>query len=223
MGSLIVDIEELYHRIFGVKPYYKVNVPQYEEHNGYTQYRELIPYRKTEKMRNPGSAPIEAKDAFGVDVWLPVEFYNLPNGIGENNRLKLYYTTIKITGKATIVRTALAERKGTVKELYNIEDYKITIRGFFIDKQYRSLPFEDLMNLKKLHEAGQSFSIWNALTDIFLLDSSNPNLEQQQVVITSFELPEEVKGRKSLRPFVMELESDNIFTLEMTDPVATEG
>lgn len=219
MGSLIIDIEELYHRVFGVKPSYHVGIPKEEdeEYNQYKQYRKLVPYRKLSNMRNIGSAPIETKDAFGVDIWLPIEFYNLPNGIGENNRLKLHYATIKITGSATIIRTPLVERKGTVKELYNIEDYKISIRGFFIDKQYRSLPFEDLMSLKMLHETGQSFSIWNALTDIYLRDSSNPAFEQQQVIITSFELPESVGGKKSMYPFSMELESDNVFTLEIPE------
>ena len=212
MSSLIVDIQNLYARTFGRKPYVVEEPRPATEINTYN----VQPGNQSAVLVNRANgAPLTATDGYGVDIWLPVELYNLPTGVGENGRLKLYYGTVRITASANMVRTPLVERKGSVKELYSIDDYKITLKGFFIDKQYRSLPVEDIRALKELHERGQAFSIYNAITDIVLADTSNPGFEQQKVVMTSFELPDKDGGRKSMQPYIITLESDNVFTLEV--------
>lgn len=212
MSSLVIDIQNLYARTFGQRPYV---VEQPQPNQDANTYMVQAGVQNAVQTNRANGAPLSVVDKYGIDIWLPVELFNLPTGVGENGRMKLYYGTVRVSASATMVRTPLVERKGTVKELYNIDDYKITLKGFFIDKEYRSLPVEDIRALKELHERGQAFSIWNAITDIVLADTSNPGFEQQKVVMTSFELPDKDGGRKSMQPYIITLESDNVFTLEV--------
>lgn len=146
----------------------------------------------------------------GVEIWLPTWFRGLPQDI-RGGVLFMPYTVVRITGKKTIVKTALAERKGTVKELYSLDDYKITIKGFLIDHRNRQWPSAELNDLKKLYELNQSVILDNALTNIFLERDS-------KVVIEDIDFPEVEGGRKHVRPFVMQMESDSVFTLEDKGP-----
>lgn len=216
MSSLAFDIKKLYDNTFGKGSYAVKNTPPGPDVNAYSINAGVNP---NTRLYSSNGSPLYAKDAKGVDVWLPTELFNLwpVNGqqVGNNGRLKLYYSTISISGAATIIRTPLAERKGSAKEVYNIEDYKITIKGFFIDKDLRSLPESDMWALKHIHETGKPIGLYNALTDIFLSDNENLGFEQQQVLLTRFNMPEGSGGKTSMRPFVMDFESDNIFTLEV--------
>lgn len=209
MSSLIVNIEQLFQDQFGSRPY---KVPQTSPaSNDQTPYKVPVSLGSNRALNNK----LISTDSTGIDIWMPIWFQELPNDIGDEGTIYLPYAVISITSRATIVRTPLAERKGSVKEQYNTEDYKIKVKGFFIDKQYRLFPEKDLKALKKLHESGRSFKLVNALTDLFLIDQTLPANEQQRVVLTSFDLPETEGGRISYRPFVMELESDTVFTLEV--------
>ena len=102
----------------------------------------------------------------------------------------------------------MAERQGTVKELYSTDDYSISLKGFFIDVDKRIWPEADLRMFKKIFELQTAFILENALTNVFLA-------KDQKVVIESFDLPEVEGGRKHIRPFNIQLESDSIFTLEV--------
>lgn len=209
MSLFVVNIDELFQAQFGSKPY---KVPQVNAQPN-----------QDSGFRVPGSAPgstaqnnkLLSTDSKGVDIWLPIWFEDLPQEIGDNGTVYLPYAVISLTSRATIIRTPLSERKGSAKEQYNTEDYRIKIKGFFIDKENRLFPEKDLKMLKQVHESGRSFKLVNALTDLFLIDPTLPANEQQRVVMTSFDLPEVEGGRISYRPFVMELESDTVFTLEV--------
>ncbi len=106
-----------------------------------------------------------------------------------------------------MVKTSLAERVGTVKELYSVDDYSITIKGFAIDDQRRLWPEEQLHALKLIHESTTSIGIDNALTNIFLEDNGC------QIAIEKIDFPEVSGGRKHVRPFVITAESDSVFNL----------
>lgn len=206
MSSIIIDIDRLFQQQFGTKPHI-VKIPG--ENNSGEIYK--INTTNTTNL----TSDYLTKDSKGVEIWLPVYFGGLPADVGDNGDLFLPYTVVRITGSSTIIRTPLAERRGSVKELYNVDDYKINIKGFFIDKDKRLLPEKDLQALKRIHESGQAFTLYNKLTDIFLTDKSLTAIEQQRVVITGFDLPEVEGGRKYVRPFSMTLESDCVFTLEV--------
>jgi Domain of unknown function (DUF6046) len=202
MSSLIVDIENLYQRTFGSRPY---KIDGLSPINNAGQPYSIPAKTQSEAYSKNGSL-LETK-YFGVEIWLPVKFRDLDVDKFSTGVLELPYSVVRITGSSNWVKTPLSERRGSVKELYSIDDYKITIKGFFIDRD-RVWPEDDLFSLKKIHEAGKSFSIDNALTNVFL------NADDK-VVMSSFELPEIEGGRKHVRPYVLQLESDSIFTLEL--------
>jgi hypothetical protein len=214
MSSIAFDIAKLYDRQFGLGRYHVTEPQPANEVNSYT-----ADVNANTRLYSKTGSPLYAKDAKGVEIWLPTKLYNLwpvnSQPVGKNGELELPYSTISITGGATIIRTPLAERKGSAKEVYNIEDYKITIKGFFIDKENRSLPEYEIEVIKKILETGKPIGLYNAISDIILADDSNPGFEQQQVLCTRISLPEVSGGRTSMRPFLMEFESDNIFTLEV--------
>lgn len=189
MSALTFDIDKLYERTFGTKPY-RINGS--ETGNKFTT----------------GSASALTKTYANKEIWLPTLFTKLDIKGSTVTEFFLPYSVIKISGKKTIVKTAMAERQGTVKELYSVDDYSISLKGFFIDDKNRIWPEEDLKLFKKLFELQTAVVLENALTNVFLGSD-------QKVVIESFELPEVEGGRKHVRPFNIQLESDSIFTLEV--------
>lgn len=208
MATIISSIEELYRRQFGNKPYKVGNTTESKDSS------QADSIYKINSSTNGGYGTDKlTKDSQGVEIWLPVWLEDLPAEVGDNGKLFLPYSVVRVSGKNNIISTPMAERIGSVKELYNTDDYKVVVKGFFIDKDQRLWPESDLVALKKIHEIGRAFKITNALTDLFLTHNSLPAIEQKRVVIKSFDLPEVQGGRKHVRPFVMELESDCVFTL----------
>ena len=189
MSELTFDLDNLYETVFGTKPY---RIEGSGSGNRYTQLS--------------GSALTEYY--LGKEIWLPTRFAELNINQFKYSEFFLPYSVVIISGKKTIVKTAMAERQGTVKELYSTDDYSINIKGFFIDDKNRTWPEEDLKLFKKIFELQTAVALDNALTNIFLE-------KEQKVVIESFDLPEVEGGRKHVRPFNIQLESDSIFTLEV--------
>lgn len=146
----------------------------------------------------------------GREVWLPIRFFDLDPSIFPSGELLMPWAVISVTGKKEFIRTPMAQRNGSVKELFNIDDYDIQIKGFLIDLEGRSFPEAQLMELYKLWNIGGAIGLDNALTNVFLPEDR----EFRKVVITGFNLPEVEGGKKHVRPFSMTLESDQIFTLE---------
>jgi hypothetical protein len=203
MAQAVFDLEQLYRRTFGGRPYTVPGLsPNPEPETGF-----VIPHRKDNVSQISGSHL--ATEHMGKEIWLPVKFYDLDAGEFGAPELLLPYAVVKISGKKTIVKTALAERQGTVKELYGIDDYSISIKGFLIDEKNRIWPEAELKTLKKLFEINQAIKLDNALTNIFLDEN------ESRVVVESFDLPEVEGGRKHVRPFSLSLESDSIFVLEL--------
>lgn len=188
MSALIFDLDQLYEATFGTKAY---------RINGSGSGRKIT--------HASGSALTETY--LNKEIWLPTRFMELNIKDYKSSEFFLPYSVIKISGKKTIVKTAMAERQGTVKELYSTDDYAISLKGFFIDDKNRTWPEADLKAFKRLFELQTAVVLDNALTNVFLG-------RDQKVVIESFDLPEVEGGRKHVRPFNIQLESDSIFTLE---------
>lgn len=238
MSLLIQDIQNLYQRYFGSKPH--IGIVEYDTTDaagGKTKIQanylssqpiaaggsveKLVKFNTTnEKVRFTKKGYVLLENVKNVEIWLPTKFYNLPfKGINGSYELHLPYSIVSIQGKTNIVKTTVSERKGTVKELYNIDDYIINVKGFLIDKETRVWPEDDIYLLKQLHESGEAFNIDNALVSPFLEDKGMVDTEQQKVVITAFSMPEVEGGKKHVRPFSITLESDSIFTLEYKENV----
>jgi len=205
MSFIVHDIQDLYRQVFGGKPYKITGKPTTKEESPFR-----IDGNRNEEISETGNAL--TANYLGKEIWLPVTFTGLNPDVFGTDKLLLPYSVIKITGKKTVVKTPLAERKGTVKELYNIDDYAISIKGFVIDEDKRVWPEKDLTTLKKLWELNEAIQLDNALTNIFLDKDT-------RVVIESIDFPEVEGGKKHIRPFSMSIESDSVFTLEIDDNV----
>lgn len=201
MAIITTDIQQLYNRTFGTNP--KVppvaEAPDYPDGGGTIK---PLP-RKQQPVSLFGNTL--STDWLGVEVWLPVVFRELPNDVFPNGTLMLPHAVVRINSTKTIVKTPMVERGGAVRELYSVDDYKITIKGFLIDPN-KMWPEAQLMQLKALFEYNNSVVLDNALTNLFVAT--------KRVAIESFDLPEVEGGRKHVRPFTLQCESDQILTLE---------
>lgn len=147
-----------------------------------------------------GDVPYYGREQFGRPYFMPVTLS--PNQVGKE--LKLRNPVIKITGRKTIVETALVNRTGTVKELINREDYKINIKGIIIAED-NMFPAKEIERLNSFFQLNTALYIRSVLTDIFLTKS-------EQVVITDISWPEMV-GVENAKAYEINLISDIPFKL----------
>jgi hypothetical protein len=188
MSILAFDLERYYRQAFGKPPVINGRNNTSKD----DQFSDLGNLLKTKYLDK--------------EIWLPVKFFGLKNVGFSFDELLLPYTTIKIIGGKSVIKTPLVERKGSAKELYNTEDYSISVKGFLIDDN-RIWPEKQLNYLKGIGESDQSIGLDNALSNIFLQDMG------QMVAVLKWDFPEVVGGRKHVRPFSLEMESDNVFSL----------
>ena len=199
------DLQDLYNRQFGSKPKVPAQKDLEQLDSGFK-----IEGQKPENASFTGSSLIA--NYRGQEIWLPIKFFELDVAKFGVSELLLPYSVIKVAAKKTIIKTPLAERQGSVKEQYSVEDLDISIKGFVtgLDASgvYPIFPEEEIKLLKDLFMLNESIKLDNALTNIFIGTD-------HRVIIESIEFPEVEGGRKNFRPFSMKLESDTIFTLEL--------
>lgn len=121
----------------------------------------------------------------------------------------LPYPVISITSKKTIVETPLTERRGTVKEFINIQNYEIVVKGFIIDSA-NEFPESDVTTLRTIYEQNVPLSLQCPLTDIFLLRPDRKGSDH--VVLCELKFPA-ISGVKNVRPYELHFESDETFNL----------
>lgn len=158
--------------------------------------------QKTDNKVTVLGTNITRTNALGVEVFLPVTLW-----VSESLQITFECCTIRVTGKKTIIRTAVSERKGTVKEQFNVDDYQFTVKGVLIGTE-RKFPDDQIVILRDIFESTKPVFLKNALAELFLDKTT-------QIAIESFEIPE-VEG-KALRhrPFSFVCESDFIDTLKI--------
>ena len=178
--KLNVDLKNLYNTYFQ-KPYF---VEPRTEPTGFTNY----------------GLPVK-EQLLGREVFLPITFKC--NGV----QMTIACATIRVTGKKTIIKTVVAERKGTVKEQFSIGDYEFTIKGVLIGEG-ENLPDTKMLFLKDIFESTKPVELHNAIADFFL-DSS------LYVAIESLEFPEVEGQALRHRPFTLTCESDYVETLKL--------
>ena len=171
-------------------------------------FREYFPNKyhveekpETQDFTTLGS-PVK-EEMLGTEVFLPVR---LKCGKDE---LVMPCATMRVTGQKTIVRTAISERRGTVKEQFSVGDYEFSVNGVFISSD-RTFPDKDILKLKTFFESTEPVYLHNALSNLFL-DSSC------RVCITAVDFPE-VQGKTTRhRPFSFTCESDFVNQLIVSD------
>jgi len=122
----------------------------------------------------------------------------------------LPYVYMTISAVKNIVITPLTDRRGSVKELISVDDYRIAIRGFFIDAEGK-FPEQQVSDLKTLFERNEAIDLECALSDLFFLSTENG--AKDKVIITDFRLLEK-QGVEHVREFELNLITDQ--QLELT-------
>ncbi len=134
-----------------------------------------------------------ASDILGRPIFQPVKIKkrNLPNAV----------ITISIQKK--IISTPVTGKRGSIKELVNSEDYKISIKGIIVN-QKNEYPSDEVEKLHNLFLKKEALEIENEICE--LLGITN-------VVITSFSLPN--TGKTNVAAYQFSLLSDDDYTLEL--------
>lgn len=187
--------------------------PQYRADNFsvFDIYKLVFGYRAipfpTEKISNTdlnttasklGVALFE-RDSLGNEAFCPISLEY------KGKTYKLPYSTISMSLKKKIIDTPLINRRGSVKELIQIEDYKFTINGIYLSDS--ELPEDELTELDELFNINEPVKIKNAFVEIFLK-------EDNSVVIESCDLPD-MKGISNAQAYSFSIISDTILELEI--------
>ena len=191
------NIKDTLLSILGYKglPYPGVWFPDMKRSKMPDDYNYDGDYLEAKKYTDLGTM-LRKTDAQGRYYFMPVFFlykdksYEIPNAL------------ISLTGKKTIVETPMVGRKGSVKELINIDDYEISIQAI---AQAKDFPEAALTELNEIYTINESITLKCALTDLFLD-------QDDKVVIKSIDISD-MKGTETFTVFKMELITDRSFTL----------
>ena len=136
----------------------------------------------------------------GREIYLPVTLEC------KNEVLRLEACTISLSGTKTIIKTKLSERVGSVKEQFNIDEYKFNIKGVFINRD-DGFPEDEVSMLQRFYESTKPVTMTNALVDLIIPSPT-------RICIETLQLMGEVVS-KSYRhvPYEFVATSDTIDTL----------
>ena len=138
------------------------------------------------------------KDYLGLWYFMPVTFTT------ESGEIEISHAVINVTGKKTIVETQMIGRKGGVKELINVDDYRVSIGGY-IQSPDGTYPEDRITNMKELFNVNRAVELKSALTDL-LFD------ENDKVVITDMGFPS-TPGMEDAQIIKIECVTDKPFEL----------
>lgn len=144
-----------------------------------------------------------AQDKLGRWYFMPVVIKH-PDITTEDGTLELDYAVLNITGKKNIVETPLIGRKGSVKELISIDDYKISIAAF-IQGDNNTYPDEAITRVKELYNINEAVELVSAFTNLIF----DPD---DKVVITDISFPP-TPGIEDGQAVKLELITDKPFEL----------
>ncbi|OWP84349.1 hypothetical protein BWK59_05865 [Flavobacterium davisii] len=196
--SNVINLVGLYKTYFNATPFSvnKDGVKEKSEEVNYTGLKQNN-YAKDFIHYTKNQIALNKVGLYGRSIWFPVTFWKSTDAV-----LEIDACTINVQLSKNIVKTAVSERKGTVKEHFSIEDYKFTIKGFLIGKD-RKFPEAEILALKDLFETQEPVSLHGGYPELFLDKSC-------QIVINTLDFPE-VQGKAHwIRPFSLTCESDFI-------------
>jgi hypothetical protein len=158
-----------------------------------------IPAKGEKRKQTIFGQELYRTNAQGREIFLPVKLSS------PEARLQIDCCTIRVTGKKTIISTPVSERKGTVKEVYNIGDWQFSIKGVLIGAG-GEFPDNEIEALRSIFESFGRVELDNALADIFL-DTS------KRVCMIDIDLDSKQGRSFGHQPFTLSCESDFIDTL----------
>ena len=213
MAELTFSLSELFEKSFGYK------TTAFDPDFAYvTGNRPLL-----RNEQGVHGSPYYAKDALGTEYYMPVTIGYTDdttlsdqdaglignNTVGLLKKWDLPYPVVSIVSRKTIIETPLTERRGTVKELINIQNYEIVVKGFIIGNT-NEFPENEVAVLRTIYEQNVPLSLQCPVTDIFLLRPDRSGSDQ--VVLSEIKLPS-LNGVKNIRPYELHFLSDEPFNL----------
>ena len=117
------------------------------------------------------------------------------------DNISLDIARLNLSMQKTIVKTVVAGRAGTVKELISAQDYRITIKGLFYNFDSNKYPESQVEKLKEIYEKNTAIEIKSRLANIF---------EITKVVIESLSFEEQ--KQQNIQAYSIILVSDDDFT-----------
>ncbi len=193
----------------------------FEEAFGYqsTAFEPKIQPVPTKVEQGKFGAKYWEKGLAGREYFLPVSLNvgaSLADFLGDTNKdgvptgiYNLPYPIIEVSSQKIIIDTPMTERNGMVSEYINTGGWRIRIRGFMIGEG-QNFPERDFEIMSKLYSINKPVLIDSALTDILLLSADRKGSDE--VVIRSLNMPA-IKGVQHVRPYEMELSSNEPFNL----------
>ena len=197
------DLVKLYKTYF-------LNTPYFVPKNGGSITEEPGYSITSENPRPRGTIDISSKNiafnkigAYGQSIWFPIELWK-----SNQMLLEIDACTVGVNLSKTIVRTAISERQGTVKECFSIDDYKFSVKGFLIGKN-RRVPEDQILKLKEWFETTEPIALHGSFVEMFM------NASSCKVAVASLDFPE-VQGKAPwIRPFNMSIETDFVEDLKI--------
>ncbi len=204
MASSNFSLADLFEKSFGYKS--QAFSPKFDQVYGFLDGSKSDD-RKYRVNNGAHGSPYYSNDENGREYFLPI---TLRSSLGT---IDLPYPVISIISKKTIIETPLTERRGTVKEFINIQDYEILVKGLIINES-NEFPESDVRMLRDIYELIEPVSIINPVTDIFLLRPERKGCDL--VIIKDLKFPSS-GGVKNVRPYELTLMSDEPFNLKVVE------
>lgn len=198
--NTVFDLYKIYKTYFKNSPYFipdkDSQEPTPEEEPSYSIQEYNSRVRGSVDYSRKGQ-PFNKIGAYGQAIWFPIELW-----MSKQKKIEIEACTVAVNLSKTIIRTAVSERKGTVKECFAIDDYKFTIKGFLIG-QNKMVPEDQILLLKEWFETREPIELHGGYPEMFLEESC-------RVAVSTLDFPE-VQGKAVwIRPFSMTLETDYI-------------
>lgn len=188
------DLGDLFQRAFNFK------VKKYENLVAFKLQQELL-----NPKYNPSVIDFEAAglSVMGTKLFMPVE---LDDAVTYGKFKLPDEPIVEIARAKRIVRTEIDGMEGTFKELFGMDDYRITIRGLAIqDDGTDNYPEKIVRSIRDFCEAPNEIKINCKLTTIFRIDN---------IVITDYEFPP-MEGFPGVQPFLLNCLSDTELLLKL--------
>jgi hypothetical protein len=202
--NTLFDLNKLYKTYFNDSPYYVTKdekKPLTQDVNYSINYQNPFPQGTIQKGEKHFQ-PFNKIGGYGQNIWGAITL-ELASGLS----LEIEACTVAVNLSKVIVKTPVSERQGTVKECFQTDDYKFTIKGFLIGKN-RNFPEKEIYTLKEIFESTENIELHGGYPEIFLHESC-------RVAIETLDFPE-VQGKAQwIRPFQMTCLSDYIYDLEI--------
>lgn len=203
-----INLTELFAQNWGITPSGKPRITDFDGSRNFKTTNSGELQLNDENLVNKKSQTGKYGDYYKADKMGRHVFMPLTLG-----GLFLPYCWIAVKSSKRIIETTLTERRGLVRELIALNDYKFDVKGFVIG-QNGTFPEKDIEDLRMLYERNEAIECSSVITDIFLLTKEQQG--QDKVVMYDLQIAEN-QAIEHVRGYSFVLQADQQFELEIID------